>query len=573
MRDPAGQMISPVIPPVVVDRTTAGSSRREFLAAIGVAVLAGIVCFYHLGAYGLWEPDEARYAEIAREMIVLHDFLTPHLNYVPYIEKPPLLYWLTALAMRIVGINEFAARFTSASAAMIGIGAVYFFARRAFNPRQGILAAAILATSAFYALMAQVLTTDMLLAASLSVALFAFYCQWTSGGAWWWLMYVAIALGVLTKGPIAIIITTLVCGLFLLTESEWRGALRRFRVVPGLGIVGLIAAPWFVAIMIRQPDFFAFYFVGEHFKRFFDEGYSHDQPLYYYVPIMLGGTLPWALFVPFIPWRSLRPDPARRFCLIAAATIFVLFSMASAKLIPYILPAMPFVAIVIANGLDEFVAGRDCRRLAAVGPILGILAAGVLTVAACADRFASPNPAMVRPALQAAGPILLVAGVSCFVTFWRRRAVAGLATLALATAALLVVAGDGRLMAEPARSYAQLARLIAQRAPDARLICFPRYIQSLPFYTGRRVTLVGDPTELAYGAAHAADGPNYFFTRRADLLRLWNEPQPSLLIVDRGVMPALAKSLGTFTIIAEDHKKIAVMRTPGAAMERPRPGD
>ena len=105
------------------------------------------------------------------------------------------------------------------------------------------------------------------------------------------------------------------------------------------------------------------------------------------------------------------------------------------------------------------------------------------------------------------------------------------------------------------------------------LICYPRYIQSLPFYTGRRVILVGAPTELAYGAAHAADGPNYFFTRRADLLRLWNEPQPSLLIVDRGAMPALAKSLGAFTIIAEDHKKIAVMRTPVAGMEKSKPGD
>ncbi|HXR25826.1 MAG TPA: glycosyltransferase family 39 protein [Candidatus Binataceae bacterium] len=567
-------MISPLIPHTVEDRVTAGSSARgELAAAIAVAIVAGMLCFYHLGAYGLWEPDEARYAEIAREMIVLHDFVTPHLNFVPYVEKPPLLYWLTALAMRLCGVDEFAARLTNAAAAMVGIGAVYFFARRVFSARQGILAATILATSALYALMAQVLTTDMLLTATLSVALFAFYLQWSSGGAWWWLMYVAMALGVLTKGPIAIAIPILAGGIFLLTEGEWYGAIRRFHVVPGLGVIALIAAPWFVAITIRQPDFFAFYVVGEHLERFFQSSYSHGQPLYYYVPVMLAGMLPWSLLVPFIPWRTLQPDPARRFCLIAATTVFVLFSMANAKLIPYILPAMPFVAIVIANGLDEFVAGRDCRRLAVVGPMLGIIAAGVLTVAAFADRFASPNPAMVQPALHAAGLVLIVASMLCFATFWGRRTVTGIATLALATAALLIVAGYGRLLAEPARSYAQLARLIAQRAPDARLICYPRYIQSLPFYTGRRVILVGAPTELAYGAAHASDGPNYFFTRRADLLRLWNEPQPSLLIVDRGAMPALAKSLGAFTIIAEDHKKIAVMRTPAAGMERPTPGD
>ena len=566
-------MISPALPPVVEGGTTTGAAARGALpGAIAVAILAGIVCFYHLSAYGLWEPDEARYAEIAREMIVLHDFVTPHLDYVPYVEKPPLLYWLTALAMRLFGIGEFGARFINAAAAMAGIGAVYLFARRVLGARQGILAAAILATSGLYALMAQVLTTDVLLTATLTVALFAFYLQWSSGGAWWWLMYAAIALGVLTKGPIAIALPMLAGAIFLFTEGDLRGAVRRFRVVPGLGLIALIAAPWFVAITLRQPDFFNFYFVGEHLQRFFESSYSHGQPLYYYVPVMLGGMLPWTLLVPFIPWRFLRPDPARRFCLLTAATIVVVFSLASAKLIPYILPAMPFVAIVMASGLDEFIAGRDCRRLAVVGPMLGIIAAGVLTVATFADRFASPNPAMVRPALYAAGLVLPVASVICFAAFWRRRAVTGIATLALATAALLVVAGYGRLLAEPARSYAQLARLIAQRAPDARLICYPRYIQALPFYTGRRVMLVGAPTELAYGAAHAPDASSYFFRRRVDLLRLWNEPQPSLLIVDRGAMPGLAKSLGAFTIIAEDHKKIAIMRTPAAGMKRSTPG-
>jgi 4-amino-4-deoxy-L-arabinose transferase-like glycosyltransferase len=284
--------------------------------------------------------------------------------------------------------------------------------------------------------------------------------------------------------------------------------------------------------------------------------------------------LPWSLLVPFIPWRSLRPDPVRRFCLIAATTIIAVFSLASAKLIPYILPALPVLAVVIASGLNGFIGssesatnaeirGADCRRLAALGPILGIAAAGTLAVAALADCFASPNPALVRPALQAAGLVVLVTSVLCFAAFWQRQAVAGLAILVVASSAVMVVAGYGRRLAEPVRSYAQLARQIAQRAPDARLICYPRYIQSLPFYTGRRVILVGPPTELAYGAAHAPDGPSYFFMRRPDLLGLWRDPQPSVLIVDRSAMPTLEESLGSFTVIAEDNRKIAVARKPG----------
>lgn len=585
MRDPAGTIRSASLPcgggrgaaprSVAADAAPASNSRYELLALATVATLATVVCFFHLGAYGLWEPDEARYAEIAREMLALHDFVTPHLDYVPYVEKPPLLYWLTALAMRLFGTNEFAARLTSAAAAISGLGAVYYFSRRVLGRPQAILAVAVLATSALYALMAQVLTTDMLLTATLSVALFAFYLHWSSGRGWCWVMYGAIGLAVLTKGPIGIVISLLAGAIFLLSEGQLRGALRRFRVAGGFGVIALIAAPWFVAISVQQPYFLDFYFVGEHLRRFFESSYSHGQPIYYYVPVILGGMLPWSLLVPFIPWQSLPRNPARRFCLIAAATIFVVFSLASAKLIPYILPALPFLSVVIADGLFTFIdsRGADCRRLAIVGPLLGIIAAGVLTVAAFAGRFASPNPAMVRPALQIAGLVLIGASLLCFVLFWRRQAAAALATLALGSAALLVVAGYGRLLAEPARSYASLARRIAQRAPDARLICFPRYIQSLPFYTGRRVILVGAPTELAYGAAHAADGSNYFFTHRSDLLRLWNEPQPSVLIVDRGAMPALAKSLGAFRVLAADTKKIAVIPDRGTANGRQESSD
>jgi 4-amino-4-deoxy-L-arabinose transferase-like glycosyltransferase len=548
--------------------------RRELLSVAVVALLSGVICFYHLGVYGLWEPDEGRYAEIGREMLVLHDFVTPHLDYVPYVEKPPLLYWLTAASLWLCGINEFAARFINAAAAMIGIFAVYFFARRVLGLRQAVLASVILATSVLYALMAQVLTTDMLLTAWLTVALFAFYLHWSSGGAWCWIMYIASALAALTKGPIGIAIPLLAGTIFLLTKGELRGAVRRFHVLPGLWLTALVTAPWFVAISIREPDFPAFYLIGEHFRRFFESSYSHGQPIYYYAPVIIGGMLPWSLLVPFIPWRSLRPDPVRRFCLIAATTIIAVFSLASAKLIPYILPALPVLAVVIASGLNGFIgsresgtnpeiSGADCRRLAAVGPILGIAAAGTLAVGALADRFASPNPVLVRPALHAAGLIVLVASVLCFAAFWRRQVAAGLAILALASAAVIVVAGYGRRLAEPARSYAQLARLIAQRAPNARLICYPRYIQSLPFYTGRRVILVGPPTELAYGAAHAPDGSSYFFTRRADLLSLWREPQPSVLIVDRSAMPTLEDSLGAFTVIAEDNRKIAMAHRPG----------
>jgi 4-amino-4-deoxy-L-arabinose transferase-like glycosyltransferase len=411
----------------------------------------------------------------------------------------------------------------------------------------------------------------MLLTATITVALFAFFLHWREGGRRCWIAYLAMGFAVLTKGPIGVVIPLTAVVLFLTYERELPGAIRRFRLVPGSVLTTAIAAPWFIAISLRQPDFFHFYFVGEHLQRFFDGRYSHGQPFYYYVPIILGGALPWTLVAIFIPWRSLQPDPARRFCLIAAAAIIAIFSAAGAKLIPYILPAMPPLAIVIADGLLGLISTRDgatgdrrtlraSRRLAACGPLLGLAGLGVVGAAAFAGRFASANPAKVEPELYAAGTIMLLTGVISYILFSRQRLFAGLGAIAMGSSAILIVASYGRIRIESARSYAHLAREIARRAPDAPLICYPRYIQSLPFYTGRRVILIGAKTELDYGSTHAPDGAAFFFSRHADLLRLWNATPAPLLILDRGALPPLQSSLGAYLVVAEDAKKIAIMR-------------
>jgi 4-amino-4-deoxy-L-arabinose transferase-like glycosyltransferase len=539
---------------------------RQFLIVAGftgVMGLAVFLFFFHLGTYGLWEPDEARYGEIAREMLASHNFIVPHLNYVPYVEKPPLLYWLSALSMSLMGVNEFAARFVNASAALLGVAATCFFAAKTFDVRRAILAGAVLATSAIYALMAQVLTTDMLLTSLMTTATFAFFLAWREGGRWCWLFYIAMGLAALTKGPVGVAIPLSVAAIFLWREGDLRGAVRRFHAVPGLIVTTAIAAPWFIAITIREPGFFDFYFIGEHFRRFFDKSYSHDQPIYYYIPILIGGLAPWTLALPFVPWRRLKPSPARRFCIIASTTIFVLFSLSSAKLVPYILPAIPPLSIVIADGLVTLIDRRgtsDLRRLAAIGPLLGIAGAGAIIVAMRAAEFRAPYPMMVRPAIEISGAILLAGGVGCFVAFWAQRGGLGLTLVVFTAAAILVTIGYGRLLAEPLRSYAQLAREIERLQPNARLVCYPRYVQSLPFYTRRRVILVGGKTELTFGSEHDPEAADYFFFRRADLLKLWNDPRATVFVVDRSAFDPIKRFLGAYTVIASDLKKVAIMR-------------
>ncbi|HXW83965.1 MAG TPA: glycosyltransferase family 39 protein [Candidatus Binataceae bacterium] len=453
----------------------------ELLAVGAPAALAALLCLFHLGSYGLWEPDEARYAEIAREMLLSRDFVLPHLNYVLYVEKPPLLYWLTSLSFAIFGENEFAARFFVALFAVAGVAATAYFALRTFDPRRATLAGAVLATMPLYAVMGQVLTTDMMLATLVTIASFALFLQWRDGGRWCWLAYLAIALGVLTKGPVGAALPLLTLGVFLLWQRDL-ASLRRFHLIAGLAMVLAIATPWFVMMIARVPGYFDFYFVGEHLRRAFESSYSHGEPFWFYAPVLLLGLLPWSMLVPLFTWRALAPNPARRFCLASAEVTIVAFSLASAKLIPYILPALAPLAVLIADGVATCVWPHqgaesrttlrppDTRIFAEAGPLLALLGAAALVTGARADRFSSPYPALARPALYGIGVVMLAGGAATLLAALRGRMSLALGALVLTLGGALLAGSFARLETEPLRSYAALGQTIAARAPGATVI-------------------------------------------------------------------------------------------------------
>ncbi len=548
-------------------RSAARTIGVETIAVPMVFLIAGVIFFFHLGAYGFWEPDEARYGEIAREMLALRDYIAPHLNYVAYVEKPPLLYWLTALSFRIFGINEFAARLIPAASALVGLLATFIFTDRAMGRRRAIMATAILATAPLYAVMAQVLTTDMLLSALMTIVLFALFLHFKEGGIWCWIAYVAMALATLTKGPVGIALPTMTMLVFLWWERALKGSIRRFHAIAGGLLMLAIVAPWFVAISIREPGFVDFYFIGEHVRRIFDSSFSHGEPFYFYIPVVLAGLLPWSLLMPFLTWRRMLPNPARRYCLIAAMVIIGAFSASSGKLIPYIIPAFPPLAVLLGDGIiscawpDEprSLRSPDSRILMESGPLLGLLGAGVIIAAIEAASFRTPYPLLVQPELYAIGAILVFGGAMTTVAFSARLTGAGLSLIVITLAGALCAGTWARLAAEPLRSYATLSREVAERAPHAKIICYHRYVQGLPFYTRRRVTLVGPLSELRFGAEHASDAKDYFFTTDSDLFRLWRQPGETVLVLDAGDLARLKDRLGNFTLIAVEHTKRAIV--------------
>ena len=553
-------------------RIADGALEVAAASAVGAAIF-----FFNLWRYGLWEPDEARYAEIAREMISGGSWLVPHLNYVIYVEKPPLLYWLTASSFHVFGVNEFAARFFVAIFGVIGVAATACFALRAFGKRHALMAGAILATTPLYAVMAQVLTTDMILAALVTIANFALFLHWREGGRWCWIAYLAIALGVLTKGPVAIALPALAMLAFLYWDGDLRGAVGRFRLIGGIVLIAGVTAPWFLIMIARVPGYFDFYFIGEHLRRAFESSYSHGEPFYFYLPVLGAGLLPWSMLVPFLTWRRLAPNPARRFCVWSALTTTVAFSCSSAKLIPYVLPAVPPLAVLIADGLiacafpqrvrGEAIPAPDSRILAESGPLLGILGAAALVVAIFAPSFRSPYPMYVQPALFAVGGVLIAGGALTVGAFFAHRNGAGLSALVFTTALTLIAASWARIEAEPLRSYADLAREVALHAPDATVICYHRYVQALPFYTRKRIVLVGARTELAFGAALAPNRDQYFLKTDADLMRLWDSSGQKILVLDAPDLARLKDQLGDFSVIGSEYRKQAIVK-PGERVAR-----
>jgi len=330
---------------------------------------------------------------------------------------------------------------------------------------------------------------------------------------------------------------------------------------------------------IREPGFADFYFIGEHLRRAFETDYSHSEAFYFYLPVLAIGLLPWTLLVPFLTWREAVRNPARSFCLVAASVTIVAFSCASAKLIPYILPAVPMLAVLIADGLvacawpsaDSRAAHRppDSRILIESGPMLALLGAGVIVAAIAAPQFRTPYVIAVRPALYAIGAILVAGGAVTMSMFMKRRTAVGLGAIVVTLAFALIAGGWARLEAEPMRSYAALSRAIAEKAPDADIICYHRYVQSLPFYNRKRVVLIGGRTELDFGSRLDPDAREWFMNNDDQMFRRWEQPGRVVVVLDAGDLARMKERFGDFDVIAVEGKKRAIVRRERISRREP----
>src|ERR1700704_5039266 len=354
---------------------TQGTNPRTRTDVLLLAAFCGFLFFYGLGAFGLLRAHEARYAQVAREMLDRSDWVTPTLQGKPWLEKPVLYYWHAMLSFRAFGGTDQAARVPAAFDAGLLIAVIYFFLRR-FRPGSELDGALITASCAGVVGFAHAAATDMPLAAAFTISLLAWYA-WYESRRYVYLaaFYISLALGTLAKGPVAPALAAVIIFLFVAAKRDWR-AIPRTLWIPGIFLYLAVMLPWYIDVQLRNPDFFRVFILEHNLARFSQDMYHHRQPFWFYLPVFLLAMMPWTIVLVLagverarLIWSegkqafSSREDSWQLFLLIWMLVPILFFSAAQSKLPGYILPAVPAGALLVAEYLaarrDEALPGEE----------------------------------------------------------------------------------------------------------------------------------------------------------------------------------------------------------------------
>lgn len=543
---------------------------RDLLLVTFVGV---VTCVVGLGRPAIGDSDEAFYAEAAREILETGDWLTPHYNYEARLQKPILYYWLAALTYRVGGVSAAAARWPAAVAALALVWVTYFMGRRAYDAATGRLAAVIVATSFGTFFMARQALPDLPLATCVTIATWALLLALleppgrvsrlptvvpeerspptavrpseTEPSPWWFVAAsVATAAALLMKGPVGLVLPALVVGPLVLWErgaSALRVATWRAGRLPGSAVMGaallflLISVPWYAAMVrVHGWQYLREFVVAEHLERFATERFNEPRPVWFYLPIIAGGLLPWSpfalLWLPSLgSWAagSLRLAPwSRRFVVWIVAEL-AFFSVSVGKQPRYVLPLLVPLAILLARALatrlspargEPSVRNRDTLLTAP-----GLLCAILIGVSAVLLVRLRPLVSAVAIDPGVGGPLALTAAAMAVagVAVWRQRWLPSV----LGCAAMLcwLIVHYGALSSAGPETVERIAALVtAHRRADEPVGRFRVLVRNLVFYTRipqvdlltdeavlqflgspRRVLCVIDETDLERLRSHA----------------------------------------------------------------------
>jgi len=552
--------------------------RRDLLM---LTLFFGAIYLFAAGRLTLKNPDEPRYAGIAREMIATGDWVTPRLNDTRYFEKPPLVPWLVALSRLAFGPGDTAARLPVVVFGVGGVLLVYALGRRLFGREAGLAAAVVLGTSLLYFALSWVLLLDMALAVTQSAALICFLLgvREPPGPRRRWLflaLYVSAALATLAKGLIGFLLPGAIMFLWLLTLNQWH-RLRPLYLPSGCVVFVLIAAPWHGLVAQRNPEWAAFYFGHEHWARFTSTVHGRAEPFWYFVPVLIFGLFPWIGFLPSAVRAAVAGGWARRkeqadawFLVLWAAFVFLFFSRSQSKLIPYLLPAFPPLAVLIGAWLARNWADGAASRLRAGLGVFSFVC-GLLGVAFLAAVF---RPGIVRDAEQMAAlrpfgiamaAVLFLGGVAAPWAAKLRGVASGVGTVVGTMVGFFLVA----MLAGPGWQRANtkdLALVARERiGPGERVYHYWGFFHDFVYYAERPVGLVNYTDELEVQFLDPAVKAERFIAD-AELRRQWAGSERVWLVVRKRSQSAPES---VFADPAFRHHVIAESRTHQLVSNRP----
>ena len=425
--------------PTFTDRSRRTTDTLVLIAFCGFLFLVGIQLV------GLAGADEPRYAQVAREMLARHDWVTPILYGKPWLEKPPLYYWCTMLAYKASdGVSDTAARLPSAMLCSLLIIFVYVWARR-FRRGMQLDAALITASAAMVIGFGRSASTDMPLTAMFTAAMLSWFGWYAEAKRRWLLaFYFFIALATLAKGPVAIFLAAIIVVVFAALRRDGRLLLRTLWPI-GIALYLAVSAPWFIAVQRANPDFFRVFFLQQNLERYTSNLYHHREPIWYFLVVALLAFVPWTVFVidaivdAIRDWRfSVQQVPGdedlRTFLTLWCLLPVLFFSFSQSKLPGYILPAVPAGTILLANFILRH--DREADRPA----LWMILLHALLSAAMLAAAFIVPFKLLHLPLPKT---VFIVAAALAFATiamFWFTLQNQGYRMLRFATLVPVVIA-------------------------------------------------------------------------------------------------------------------------------------
>ena len=382
-------------------------------------VVCGFLFLAGVQSVGLLGADEPRYAQVAREMLLRHDYVTPTLWGKPWLEKPPLYYWMTAVAYKAAGgVHDWAARLPSVALTTVMVFFIYFWARRFYKGMQ-LDAAMITAASAMIIGFSRGASTDIPLTATFTIAMLSWFAWYKERNRLWLLaFYFLLALGMLAKGPVNVFLAAIIILIFVALRREWKLLLQTLWPV-GIVLFLVIALPWYVAVQRAAPEFFRVFILEHNLARYTTDLYRHSEPFWYFIAVALAGLVPWVAFAiaaivdAIRDWRFSVEQPAgqedlRLFLAIWFLFPILFFSLSRSKLPGYILPSIPAATILLA----DFIRRREDEG--DKPPLWLILVHAAVSVALLLVVFLAPFKVLHLPWPR---QVLIVAGLLAVCTF------------------------------------------------------------------------------------------------------------------------------------------------------------